>query len=155
MTQKETPSTTTDHQALPPDQLQRILRYTRMTMFVQAILGVATGVFMLVLLGTAADGDTGGLALIGVLTAVSILLAAALLTCAVVLPRRPPWVRGAIMVIEWIFVLGGVINLIVGLSSGTIQPLAFLPIILGFAVIQPLVRPDVKAWFAGEPTLPQ
>jgi hypothetical protein len=125
-----------------------------MLMFAQAVLGIVGGVFVLVLLGVAvAEDDSDGLGLMVVLTVLSIVMAAVLLVCAIVLTRRPSWVRPTVIAIESIIVLGGVVNVIVGLSSGTIQPLAILPVVLGLLVIKPLLQQDVMAWFDGEPSL--
>lgn len=124
-------------------------------MFIQAGLGIAGGLLiLLILVAQAVDGfDDNDTALLVTLALLSLAMATALLVCAIILPRRPPWVRGAILAIELVIVVNGVVNLIYGLLNGEVQPLAILPIIFGMLVIWPLGRFDVKAWFDGKPTM--
>lgn len=119
-------------------------------MFVQAGLGVAGALVILVALGI--DGfDDGDTLLVSLL---SLGLAAALLWCAIVLPRRLRWVRITAIAIECVVVFNGLVTVLIGVAIDVVQPQAFLPIILGMLVIWPLGRRDVKAWFAGKSTSP-
>jgi hypothetical protein len=143
-----------ERQQVRQGSVPKVIRSTRMLMFAQAVLGTLAGAFVLVLLGAAvAEDDSDGLGLMVVLTVLSIVMAVVLLVCAIVLPRRPSWVRVTVIAIESITVLGGAVNVLLGLSSGTVQPLAVLPVVLGLLVIKPLLQQDVVAWFDGEPTL--
>lgn len=120
-------------------------------MFVQSVLSIVVGVALLALLGSADVEDSGGL---GLLLGGSLVLSVVLLGCAVTLPsgRRSVWLTT--LVIEGINIASFLVGLVFLLVDGDSPPPAgALPFVLTALVVGPLVRPEVRAWFAGERTL--
>lgn len=134
-----------------PVLVEKWLRLVRFMMFFQAVLGIAGAAFLLYLLGLSEGNgdDTTGYGPLRAVSVVSVLLAVLLLVCAVKLPRRLPWVRTTTLAVEGVVVAGGLVNLLLSLSSGLVEPIAIAPIALGIGVIKPLLSREMSDWFAG------
>lgn len=73
----------------------------------------------------------------------SFLVAAVLLACAVLTPRRFAWIRPTVIAIEAVSVISGLIGLVQGGP-----PTAVVGITLGVTMIVMLGREDVRDWFS-------
>jgi hypothetical protein len=127
----------------------KALRSARIALYVQSVLSIAAGVFVITLLSTLDAGDGAGF--LAAAAVIGILIGAFLLACAILLPRRLRWVRGAVLAVETINVAIGMLGLIAVISTGeSAQPTGILSIVISFLVIRPLMRADVREWFANE-----
>ncbi len=117
-------------------------------MFIRAALGIAGGAFVLLFGVTAADdhADSGEAGLLGIVALVFLVLAGAPLACAAMLPRRLSCIRFviAIVIVEPIAVLNGLVNFVSARSIGLFQPLGLFPVIRGALVIRPFARQEAK-----------
>ncbi|MGP4016516.1 hypothetical protein [Saccharopolyspora sp. 5N708] len=127
----------------PAELAPKIVKPIRIVMFVQAVLGLVAAVFVLLLMLSDDSAFEGGNTVIGVFMVLSIVAAAALLFCAIMLPSRQPWIRVTVIVIEAITTIDGLVTLVFAMN-----PLAALRVVFGVLVIQALLRQDVRAWFA-------
>ncbi|MBN6041905.1 hypothetical protein [Amycolatopsis sp. 195334CR] len=135
----------------PPERLPKVLRQTRVVLYVQSLLSILGGVLLVAAVSSLGDGaDTTALLLLGV---ASILFALPLLVCAIKLRDRLPWVRTTALVFEWITVASGALGLLMSLVQGAV-PTGILSLVLGVLVLQSLMKAEVREWFAGRASLP-
>lgn len=137
----------TSHQSV---SLPKILRPTRIVLFVQAVLSILAGVFIMALVSSFDMDDEDGAGTLIVIAVIGIVLGAILFACAVLMSRRQPGVRTTIIVVEGLNVVSGLIGLIYGITAGAVQPTVVVPIVLSLLVMRPLLRQDVREWYAGE-----
>lgn len=134
------------------DTPPKALRTARILMFVQSVLGLFVGTLLLAAVTSSTVDDTG----FALSLAVSVVLAAILFVCAVLLPRRQAWVRGTAIAVESVNAASALIGAIVLLASDTTPaPAAAMPFILSALVLKPLLQPEVRAWYADRAPWPQ
>lgn len=124
------------------EEFPKALKPTRIVLFVQSLLGIVGALLLLVLVGSAPESADGS-GLVIALSLFSLVLAGALLFCAVQLPNRPTWLRATVIAIEAITCIDGVITLFYAMN-----PLAVLRVVFALLVVQALLRKDVRDWFA-------
>lgn len=134
----------------------KALRSAIFALYAQSLLSMAGGVAILVLIGSLDMSEEDGAGQLGFAAVVGIALGAVLLAGAILLPRRQSWVRTTVLVVESANLVLTLVTVIALLAAGgSFQPAVIAPIMLSFLVIQPLVRPEVRAWFADAPALPR
>lgn len=135
----------------PPKRLPKVLRQTRIVLYVQSLLSILGGVLIVALVVSFDDDELTAPLLLGL---ASILFALPLLVCAIKLHERLPWVRTTALVFEWITVASGAIGLLMTLAQGAV-PTGILSLVLGVLVLQSLMKAEVRAWFEGRAELAQ
>ncbi|QFU89081.1 hypothetical protein [Amycolatopsis sp. YIM 10] len=136
----------------PPKRLPKVLRQTRVVLYVQSLLSIIGGLIIVAMVVSLDAGDDLTAPLL--LGLASILFALPLLVCAVKLHERLPWVRTTALVFEWITVASGALGLLMTLAQGAV-PTGILSLVLGALVLQSLMKAEVREWFAGRAALPE
>lgn len=136
-----------------PARVPKVLRPTRIILFVQAVLSIVAGVFLIALISTfeASTGDGAGGWI--VMAVIAIALGVIVLACAVLMPRRQPWIRPTILVIEILNAISALLGLLIGFATGGFTPALIVPLAFSILVIQALTKAEVRAWFDGADTL--
>ncbi|MDN3293060.1 hypothetical protein QWM81_03160 [Streptomyces ficellus] len=127
-----------------PERMPGKLKVALVAVWLQGVLNAAGGVLLLAVVNDEAQhGRDDGLGLLRFLAVLSFLAAAALITCAVLTPRRTGWVRGTVIGLEIVTVVSVLITFFSGGAPSAIVGLA-----LAAAVLTAFMSPEGKAWFA-------
>lgn len=130
-------------------RLPKVLSAVRTLMFVQSILGIAGGVFFVLLVALFGAGG-GGAGLLAAFAVISTAVAVTLLACAILLPRRLPRVRVTAVAVEGVIAATALIGILIGLADGSFPLMGIVPLAFSVPVLMNLLRRDVHAWFVGD-----
>ncbi|WP_236796593.1 hypothetical protein [Amycolatopsis sp. GM8] len=131
----------------------KALRSATFALYGQSLLGIAGGVIILVLIGSVHMTEEDGAGQLRFVAVVGLVIGVIQFVGAILLRRGLRWVRVTVLVIEFANVALG-LEAIIQLSTAgeSFQPTSVISLVLSFLVIQPLLRPEVRSWFAGDLT---
>ncbi|MFB7620945.1 hypothetical protein [Kitasatospora sp. NPDC056181] len=121
-----------------PEKMPGSVRWAVAGVWVHAVLNGLAGLFLFALMSDETGDDAGLVRLVAVL---SLLIAVILGICAALAPRRAGWTRITVLVIEWLSIISGLLQLF----SGAFIALAALAIAL--LIVTAFMSNDGKRWF--------
>jgi hypothetical protein len=124
-------------------RMPKSVRLALVGVWVQAVLNLAAGFLLLAVANDAADhGQDEGAGLLRFLAVLSLLIAGALLLCGVFAGKRSNGIRVAVIVIEALSLLSGVLGLFQGGGVSVLPSIAFaLAVLRGFSTV------EARNWF--------
>ncbi|MFD8751644.1 hypothetical protein ACFV0O_11800 [Kitasatospora sp. NPDC059577] len=124
---------------LADERIPTSLKWVVAGVWLHAVLNGAAGIFLLALI----HGQHGeGVAQVTFIAFLSILIGVLLGTCAALAPSGARWTRRTVLVIEWLMIVAGVIQL---LFSGSIISLAGIAI--AGVIVLAYSSAEGKEWF--------
>ncbi len=122
--------------------MPKSVRLATVGVWVQAVLNLAAGALLLAVVSDAVDhGQDEGVGLIRFVAVLSLLIAAALLLCGVLVGKRSNAIRVTVVVVEAVSLVGGVLGLLQGGVS------ALPGIVFALAVLRGFTSAEARNWF--------
>lgn len=123
-------------------QMPKKVRLALVGVWVQAVLNLAAGFLLLAVVNDAVDhGQDEGTGALRFVAVLSLLIAGALLLCAVFAGRRVNGIRVAVIAVESLSLLSGALGLLRGGVS-------VLPgVVLALVVLRGFTSPQARNWF--------
>lgn len=124
-------------------QMPKNVRLAVVGVWVQAVLNLAAGALLLVVVNDAVDhGQDEGSGLLRFVAVLSLLIAGALLLCGAFAGKRSNGIRVMVIVIEALSLLSGVLGLLQGGGVSVLPGIAFaLAVLRGFSSV------EARTWF--------
>ncbi|MFI6847672.1 hypothetical protein ACIBJD_24045 [Kitasatospora sp. NPDC050467] len=120
------------------ERMPSSIRWAVAGVWVHAVLNGLAGLFLFALM-SGEDGE--GVGLVRFVAVLSIMIAIVLCFCAALAPRRAGWTRITVLVIEWLSIISGVLQLF----SGATLALAGLAIAL--LIVTAFMSHEGRRWF--------
>ncbi|MGJ5828245.1 hypothetical protein [Streptomyces ossamyceticus] len=124
-------------------KMPKSVRLATVGVWVQAVLNLAAGALLLAVVSDAVEhGQDEGVGLIRFVAVLSLLIAAALLLCGVLVGRRSNAIRVTVVVVEAVSLVGGVLGLLQGGGVSALPGIVF-----ALAVLRGFGSAEARNWF--------